>query len=845
MTHEKRNHPCARASLGRILALVCLCLGCATASLQSQPTENSTLLEAYTRAERFMSSEMDDLVYNAQVQAHWLDDGSRFWYRSDSRGKREFILVDPEKALKDPAFDHARLSKSLSLAVGKECDASKLPFASIQFVDQEKAIVFRAERGYWKCDLDTYECVEAEVPEQPSGNQRRADHRLEGRGPGDGGEGSESPDHKWIAFLKDNNVYLRSKGTGEETRLTDDGEPKDTYSAIVWRLDSKKLVAFRTQPGDNLEMYMIESSPSDSLRPKLRKQVYALPGDKLDTHETWILDIGSRERVRAQADRIDWGGPPQLHWRPDNRHFVYEQIHRGHQRDRVIEVDSETGAARTIIDERSETFLPLDDNYVYYLDGSGEIIWASERDGWRHLYLYDAQTGRVKNQITRGEWVVRGVEKVDERKREITFTASGMDPGRDPYLVHWFRVGFDGNGLVRLTEGDGNHRLSFSPDGECYIDAYSRVDMAPVSELRRTADGSLVMTLEKADTHDLLATGWKWPEPFCVKGRDGKTDIWGVIFRPSNLDESKKYPVIENIYAGPQGSFVPKAFSPRYGSQALAELGFIVVQIDGMGTANRSKAFHDVAYHNLADSGFADRIAWMRAAAERYPYMDLSRVGIYGHSAGGYNAARALIDHPEFYKVAVSMSGNHDHRTDKVWWNEIWMGYPVGEHYVEQSNVTQAYRLQGKLYLIHGEMDDNVNLSASTMQFVNALIKANKDFDMLIVPGAGHGLGPYVTRKMWDYFVTNLQGVTPPKEYELGPSPAGECTITIRNLLDKPVAIYWVEPEGTLRKYHDLDPGEEIKQHTYFGHAWEAHVDGKAVSWFQAENGDLEWDIGP
>jgi dipeptidyl aminopeptidase/acylaminoacyl peptidase len=391
-----------------------------------------------------------------------------------------------------------------------------------------------------------------------------------------------------------------------------------------------------------------------------------------------------------------------------------------------------------------------------------EVVWMSERDGWNHLYLYDGATGRVKNQITRGEWPVRAVVKVDEEARQIWFSASGMYPGKDPYFVNYYRINFDGSGLTRLTQADANHTAIFSPDMKYYVNGYSRVDLAPALDLRRTTDNSVVMELERADISGLVKAGWKAPEVFTAKGRDGTTDIWGVIYRPTTFNASRKYPVIENIYAGPQSAFVPKSFGAFNAMQAQAELGFIVVQIDGMGTAHRSKAFHDVAWKNLGDAGFPDRILWHRAAAAKYPYYDITRVGLYGTSAGGQNAMGGLLFHPEFYKAAVSAAGCHDNRMDKIWWNEQWMGYPLGPEYSASSNVDNAHKLQGQLLLVVGEMDMNVD-PASTMQVVNALIKANKPFDLLVIPGAGHTSGgAYGEHKRYDFFVQHLLGVDPP-----------------------------------------------------------------------------------
>jgi dipeptidyl aminopeptidase/acylaminoacyl peptidase len=368
----------------------------------------------------------------------------------------------------------------------------------------------------------------------------------------------------------------------------------------------------------------------------------------------------------------------------------------------------------------------------------------------------------VKNQITKGDWAVHFVEQVDEEARQIWFTANGMDAGKDPYFLHAFRINFDGTGLTRLTTADAMHTVTFSPKRDYYVDSYSRVDQPPVSELHRTSDGSLSMELERADIAALTGTGWRPPEVFVAKGRDGATDIWGVIVRPTTFDPTKKYPVIENIYAGPQGSFVPKTFSNQLGMQTLAELGFIVVQMDGMGTGNRSKAFHDVAWKNLGDAGFPDRILWHKAVAAKYPYYDVTRVGVYGTSAGGQNAMGAVLFHPEFYKAAAASSGCHDNRMDKIWWNEQWMGWPLGPEYAASSNMENAAKLQGRLLLIYGEMDTNVDPS-STMQVVNRLILANKDFELVAIPNAGHTSGgAYGDHKRFDFFVRSLRGAEPP-----------------------------------------------------------------------------------
>lgn len=585
------------------------------------------------------------------------------------------------------------------------------------------------------------------------------------RRPRNGIEVGKSPDGKWQAFVRDANLFVRQLSTGEESQLSHDGMEDDPYlSRFYWSPDSQKLVAIQQSVGQRREVHLIESSPSDQLQPKLHTMEYAKPGDELPIMKPRLFHIATKRKVEVAGDLF---GTPwrisRVNWQADSTRFRFMYNQRGHQVLRIIVVDAETGEAAALVNEESETFIDYAHKLFYEdLEESNEIIWMSERDGWSHLYLYDGRTGAVKNQITQGKWVVRGVERVDAEQRRIWFRASGVYPEQDPYYIHFGYVDFDGANLTFLTAGNGTHEIEYSPDGDLFVDTYSRVDLPPVTELRRSKDGSLVCVLERAEWSELLQTGWKAPERFVAKGRDGETDIYGVIYRPTNFDPQRQYPVIEKIYAGPHGSFVPKSFAAYRRDQSYAELGFIVVQIDGMGTSNRSKAFHDVCWKNLGDSGFPDRILWMKSAAAKYPYMDLDRVGIFGGSAGGQSTLRGLLAHGDFYKVGVADCGCHDNRMDKVWWNELWMGWPIGPHYEEQSNATQAHRLTGKLFLTVGELDRNVD-PASTMQVVNALIKADKDFDFLIVPGAGHGVGEsaYANRRRQDFFVRHLLGVEP------------------------------------------------------------------------------------
>jgi dipeptidyl aminopeptidase/acylaminoacyl peptidase len=568
--------------------------------------------------------------------------------------------------------------------------------------------------------------------------------------------------------LKDHNIVLRPADGGEEDALTTDGTAEHRYEGrFIWSPDSKQFVALRTRQGEEHKVYVIESSPKDQVQPKLHSYNYLKPGDRIRVTKPHLFDVAARKRVPIDDSlfRTPWMGVRDIRWAADSSRFTFVYNQRGHQVLRVVAVTPD-GSASTLVDETSKTFIHYSGKlFLRWLDKTHELIWMSERSGWNHLYLYDATTGKVKNPITQGNWLVRGVDRVDAEVRQIWFRAGGIRPEQDPYHIHYARVNFDGSGLTLLTEGDGTHETKYSPGRKFFVDRYSRVDLPPVTELRRTSDGSLVCVLERADWGELLKTGWKPPIRFVAKGRDGTTDIHGVIYRPVKFDPKAKYPVIECIYAGPHGAFVPKSFRSFYGPQATAELGFILVQIDGMGTNHRSKKFHDVCWRNLADAGLPDRILWMKAAAAQYPWMDVTRVGIYGGSAGGQSAAGAVMMHGDFYKVAVADCGCHDNRMDKIWWNEQWMGWPVGPEYAANSNVTLAKGLKGKLLLIVGELDRNVD-PASTMQVVNALVKADKDFDLLVIPGVGHSAAGtrYGRRRQADYFVRHLLGVEPRRE---------------------------------------------------------------------------------
>jgi len=743
---------------------------------QDAPTRLTT--EDYARAERFLSQNTDPLAYGLTVSPRWQADG-RFWYESTVPGGSEYVVVDPEERSRGPAFDHGRLAAALT-AAGQRADASSLGITAMVFEGQHDAVLQLGRNGMFRCDLAEYTC-ERTTPARPP------------VGPAE----VESPDGRYAAFIRDYDLWVRDRDTGEETRLTTDGIEDFGYGTnnagwarrerpvLKWSPDSRRIATFQHDARGVGMMYLTSTNvghpeldawryplPEDTVIFRIHRVVLDL--DRPDGDHVVRLDMPPDQHRSTCSDHVECGGTfGDVEWSADGSRFVFVSSSRDHKEARVRMADAETGAVRDLFTEVEETFYESQSGWRY-LSESNEVIWFSQRDDWGHLYLYDAGTGALKRQITSGDWNVADIRDVDGRARTVTFVGNEREPG-DPYFEYLYRVGIDDGRVRLLTPDSANHTVSISPDGDYFVDSYSTPVIPPVHVLR-DASGREVMKLEEADVSRLQASGWQPPIPISVKARDGVTDLYGLLFRPLDFDPDRRYPIVNYLYPGPQsGSVGSRSFRTSHRDlQSIAELGFVVVELDAMGTPGRSKTFHETYYGNMGDNGLPDQMTGIEQLADRYPWMDLEHVGIFGHSGGGFAAADAIMRYPEFYDVAVSQAGNHDNRNYEDDWGEKWQGllevYPDGStNYDNQANHLLAENLVGKLLIAHGTTDTNVPPS-NTMLVVNALIDANKDFDLLLLPNRGHGFGnePYMMRRRWDYFVRHLLGAEPPQGYEIG-----------------------------------------------------------------------------
>ncbi len=755
----------------------------------------------YNRAERFLNWHTSRMVSGDQVNPEWLEDGTRFWYRNKLGEGNEFVLVDPTRTSKTPLFDHHRIAAAMSLADDTSYVGTKLPFSDFDFVDEPRSIEFKARKKRFECDIVQYTCMVGDtLPDERSY--------------------VASPDDRWEAFVVEYDLWVRPKGGGDSVRITNDGEEFWAYGLsaprpnqirnktprrpnLRWSPDSRRIAVARQDERDVEHHHYISMT---SQRPVHYSAPYALPGDSIipnpgvnvitlevartisDTEGDGGLQV-ALPRMVSNVD-VDFparplqtsftGSTPDSAWSDDGSTLYVSSTNRGYKDMWLTAVDANTGSSRVLAHESGKTYVEMSHGArltpaQWYVFDSGDVLWWSQRDGWGHLYLLGPD-GESKRQLTSGPWMVDMVRHVDEARGQIYFTARGREGDRNPYFSHLYRVNVDGSGVTLLTPEAGHHDIDFAPDGRFFVDRYSPIDAPPVTVVRAVPDARTVMTLEEADISRLTEElDFKPAEVFTVKARDGVTDLYGLLYLPPDLDPSKKYPIITHIYPGPQVGSVGRSWNFRGGGEdfALAQLGFVVIQLDHMGTPFRSKAFHDAYYGDFNDNGIPDHVTAIQQLGARYPFIDIDRVGIYGHSGGGFATADAMFRWPEFFKVGVAGAGNHDNATYNIYWSEKYQGEltrdeKTGEtNFAEEANKSHVEGLRGKLLLMHGDMDDNVH-PAMTIQLVDELIKANKNFDLIMAPNRAHGLNePYFIRRRWDYFVEHLLGAEPPVDYEI------------------------------------------------------------------------------
>ena len=753
-------------------------------------TSAAVTLADYERAEQFLAVNTSKLMRNNILAQYWQDDDRLIYRRSTLQGS-EYMIVDVVSGEKSVLFDTKAVAAVLVDLGDEEIDVDDLSLSALKLGATGEELRFNFDDGQFLLNLSSGEVV-----------------RL------DNFSGDEylSPDGSKAAYVDSHNLWLRDTVSNELVQLTFDGEENYGYATnnagwirddgpvLLWSPDSSKIATFRHDGRNVGEMYLYSTEVGHL---ELDAWKYPLPGDEhIFMIERLVIHLGGKSDSDSNIVRLNI--PPDPHrstisdhvagrgglfldveWSEDSASLAFVSSSRDHKVARLRVADTYTGEVRDVFREEVATYYESGLNRVnwHVFSERMEFLWFSEQDNWGHLYLRDLRTGRLKRQLTAGNWSVLQVQQLDLENEQIYFLASNREAG-DPYYRYLYRINLDGTGLQLLTPESANHEISWSESGEYFTDIYSAPTLAPRAVVRNRA-GEITLSLEQTDLSGLLASGWVAPIPFTAKARDQLSDLHGLLYKPSNFDASQSYPILNYLYPGPQtGSVGTRSFrASRADKQALAELGFIVVEVDAMGTPGRSKAFHDAYYGDMGDNGLPDQVAVIRQLAAENPWMDLGRVGIWGHSGGGFASTAGILRYPEFYKVAVSGAGNHDNRNYEDDWGEKWHGlletYPetnpldsdgsseaVASNYDSQANQLLADKLQGKLLLAHGMMDTNVHPS-NTLLVVAALIEADKDFDLLVLPSASHGFGNrrYFMKRRWDYFVEHLKGVEPPSAF--------------------------------------------------------------------------------
>ena len=740
-----------------LVSAVLMLGGCATTTYVERPNQ-----ERIARAAEFLPESLNGKVANMNLTPNWFGEGSLFWYEAESiKAEQVFYRIDPVSATKKRLFDRQAVAKQLSLLSGEEVDWRTKPLASVEFDGKTLSFTFK-QIGY-VCDINANEYLCQREDESAS----KLPENI-------------SPDGRWFIKSIDFNLQQCSTDTQECVPLTSDGDQDKAYAAIhpypeqtlndkdfdpqkklaiEWSPSSRYAITYRINRKGVNKLTLTDSLAENDMSVNTVEFYYPQAGDAvLPQAELVLIDTEKATATKLDAPFVMqtyYGSALWGYWQSER--YFYHDRRRGNREYYLRSVDAQSARVETLIQDTDDQFIDPWVKTFRLFTSQDKLIWTSQKDGYQHLYLHDKRTGKLINQITQGTFTVRAIRGLDEENGVVFFEASGVDKTSDPYLRNLYRINLDGSEMRLLTPEVREHDTWVSPDYEYFVDTFSDHRAAPVSVLRSSIDGQVIMKLMEAEVSSLRESGWLPPEHFSVLADDGETRLYGLMYKPSDFDPNKRYPVINDTYTGPHNFFTAKSFNTFSNQRnALAELGFIVIKMDGRGTNKRGKAFHRHSFRNLA-AGTDDHVWAIKQLGKDRPYMNLDRVGIFGFSAGGYDVVQAMLRHPEFFKVGVSASGNHDFRVDKAGWNEIWMGWPQSQHWLEQSNLYRVDRLKGKLLLGHGELDSNVHPSA-TMRLVQALIEADKEFDMLIMPRMGHVLDehPYWIKKRWQFFVEHL-----------------------------------------------------------------------------------------
>ncbi|MBJ7881516.1 S9 family peptidase [Gelidibacter salicanalis] len=718
----------------------------------------------YKRAVSFMPDNLNNkTVFNLHTDVHWFKDNSGIWFVDYSKAGKSYKTVSFKNNKVNPLFDHDKVAQALSKIAEKELEANQLALSTIERTKADQ-LTFNFESKTYTLDLKTYQ-IQVENAE-----------KKEDKDPFE----TQSPDGKWIAFTKDYNLYIKSTTTDQEVQLSQDGKRDYEYATfygwydimegenaerpkhfkVDWSKDSKWIAAdvvdFRTAE----KMYLLDHSIDSLYKSKLLSYYRGSPGDTTMVHvKPVFFNVESKKEIKTKLPTGTHINSVAVEWMEKSGQLLVGYSERGYQKEFLKLVDLNNNTEETLIEETSAT--NIDNFWFRSFDKKQKVIFLSERSGWRQLYMVDLKTKAI-TPLTKGNYYINSVVHTDEDKEEIYFLASGKEANMNPYHEQLYKVDFKGH-IALLTPENAHHSISFSEDGQHFVDNYSTVNRTTKTVLREAKTGKIAAELTSAEVSDVVSKGWQAPEPFQLIGKDGKTTIYGAIWKPTNFDSTKSYPIIDHSYTGPHTQVFPKSFDRAFTNQSLAELGFIVMMVDGLGTSERSKEFHNHSYKNMGNN-LEDHVLAITYLGEQYPWIDTNHVGIFGHSAGGYDTGRALLAFPEVYKVGVASSADHDFRMEKAWWPEMYQGWPVDSTYHEVSNITNAKNLRGKLLLVHGGIDENVNPSA-TFKLAEALVKADKDFDLLIFPSQRHGyqgkVRNYFTKKRWNYFVEHLKGDEP------------------------------------------------------------------------------------